>query len=379
MKNNQNVQMLVVEDDSEYLQRILKRLNRYGYTEPDTAVNETEARKSLRNKNYDIIVTDMRLGGNRDAGFIVLDEVKQYNINNINSIVIILTANDTVSDCRKALKERICWDYISKMHEMGSALDELHHSIQDALSYLNKWLSLDTESWFDNNYESLREKYSNKYIAILNATVIESATTIEELRQKLISLQLPPLPLVIHKIASDLPHSMPIIDLLKRDINNPDEGRHLEFKSTFVWDMRAQKKTQESEFKVLKAIAAFMNTEGGTLLIGVQDDGHVYGIDNEFAAINPQKADQDGFELHFWERVKTKIGLSFSQYIKPLRFEKIDHKTVCAVDVLKAPEAAFLPSKENKNVKEFYIRPGNRSEKLDIEQMYKYLRMKKWV
>jgi hypothetical protein len=67
----------------------------------------------------------------------------------------------------------------------------------------------------------------------------------------------------------------------------------------------------------------------------------------------------------------------FQKYIN-LRFEQLEGKTVCAADVLKAPEPAFLISLKDRNLKEFYIRPGNQTESLDMEQMYRHLRMKKW-
>jgi ActR/RegA family two-component response regulator len=73
MKETHNVRLLVVEDDSDYLTRILTRLKRYGYADPDTASTEDEALHSLANNYYDVIVSDMRLGNNGSGGFVVID------------------------------------------------------------------------------------------------------------------------------------------------------------------------------------------------------------------------------------------------------------------------------------------------------------------
>jgi len=168
-------------------------------------------------------------------------------------------------------------------------------------------------------------------------------------------------------------------ELVRRDVNKPDEGRHLEFKSTLLWNIKAEQSDNKMRFAVLKTIAAFLNTEGGTLLIGVEDNGNIYGIEQDFSYVQkkPDRQNRDGFEGHLWDAIKSQIGIPFAQYIK-LRFEQLEDKTVCAVDVLKAPEPAFLNSPKDKNRKDFYIRPGNQTESLDMEQMYRHLRMKKW-
>ena len=128
-----DIRILVVEDDGDYLQRILNRLEHYSYAAPDTARNEHKAQQCLEQAYYDVIVTDMRLEGNSGGGFAVVEEVERLSI---TSVVIVLTANDTVADCRKALRGGgRCWDYISKSMVENSALEVLHHSIQEAIDW----------------------------------------------------------------------------------------------------------------------------------------------------------------------------------------------------------------------------------------------------
>lgn len=72
-----DMRILVVEDDVHYLPRILKRLEDYGYATPDVADDEDEARQRLEEAYYDVIVTDMRLKGNSEGGFKVVEEVEK--------------------------------------------------------------------------------------------------------------------------------------------------------------------------------------------------------------------------------------------------------------------------------------------------------------
>jgi predicted small metal-binding protein len=111
-----------------------------------------------------------------DSGFVILEKVKELKI---NSAVIILTANDTVEDCRKSFKAGVR-DYISK-NMRGNPFEELHKSIQESLTYLRRWggNKEDTE-WIDRHINELCGSYLGKFVAVINNTVIESADTEEE-------------------------------------------------------------------------------------------------------------------------------------------------------------------------------------------------------
>src|SRR5690606_7134738 len=66
-------------------------------------------------------------------------------------------------------------------------------------------------------------------------------------------------------------------ELIKRK-----ESKTLEFKSTLRWSLKDDNQDDEGvTHAVLKTIAAFLNTEGGGLLIGVADDGSVVGIEHD--------------------------------------------------------------------------------------------------
>jgi CheY-like chemotaxis protein len=361
-----NARLLLVEDNERYLERAIKRLKGFGYAHIDTALDEDEAREKLANKQFDVIISDMRFGSREDGGFTVVDEVKKRQI---TSVIIILTANDTVQDCRKALKGYACWDYISKStyeDSDKSPLEELHESIQAALVYLKYWGNPKDEKWIEDNAGYLQKHYLNQYVAVVNNLVLASADTKDALKQKLDERQLPFFLPVTKKIEAEAPLS--IVELIKNG-----ESATLEFKQTFQYDAEKQNhKNGDLRFAALKTIVAFLNTEGGTLLIGVMDNGAIFGLENDFQCAGKKK-NQDEFEQALLNAIKSYIGAAFMKFID-IRFEEVVDKCVCAVAVRKSTQTAFI-TKGNKT--ELFIRTGCTSQLLnDAAQICHYISMR---
>ena len=61
-----------------------------------------------------------------------------------------------------------------------------------------------------------------------------------------------------------------LIELIKEG-----ENGGVEFKTTMRYDMRENKVNKKLEEVILKTIAAFSNAEGGTLVMGVDDDQNI--------------------------------------------------------------------------------------------------------
>lgn len=194
--------LLIVEDNQGYCDILVKRLNKKGYQEIECAQDEQQAYECLERSHYDVIIADMRLNDAKDGGFQVLDKVEEMRI---TSIVIILTANDSVADCRRALKTECCWDYICKnAGEGGSPIDAVDKAIQEALAYFDYWGNRKDEKWLQDNLETLRKSHPNKYVAVMNHQVIESADTRQEIDEKVKKWRLPSFIPVIQKIPGEL-------------------------------------------------------------------------------------------------------------------------------------------------------------------------------
>jgi DNA-binding response OmpR family regulator len=151
----------------------------------------------------------------------------------------------------------------------------------------------------------------------------------------------------------------PIEEIISRG-----ESPKLEFKSSMRWNFNAKKIDKEIELAWLKTIAAFMNTEGGTLLIGVKDDGTILGIEAD------NFPNEDKFLLRFSNLINQYIGPEFSKFIK---YELIpfEGKKVLLVKCEKSKKPVLM--KKNKDEEEFYIRVGPSTRKLSMSEMLKYL------
>jgi hypothetical protein len=142
------------------------------------------------------------------------------------------------------------------------------------------------------------------------------------------------------------------------------ENDTVEFKSTFRWDIRQNKKNPAIEHAALKSMAAFLNSDGGDLLLGVADDGSIVGIETD------NFPNDDKFLLHVWMLIKSSMGQDISPFIKTT-LEKTDEKTVCRVQCLRSPKPVFL--RQSGFDEMFYIRIGPSSGNLEISEALKYI------
>lgn len=123
--------------------------------------------------------------------------------------------------------------------------------------------------------------------------------------------------------------SCPIGELLSRP-----EDRHLEFKSTLRWDLEKGEKNRLLESASIKTVAAFLNSEfGGTLVIGVADDGSIAGLRHDFASLRREgKDDADVFLLHLNQLVENAVGLAAAANVTTT-IHHVDGHDVCRVHV----------------------------------------------
>ena len=154
--------------------------------------------------------------------------------------------------------------------------------------------------------------------------------------------------------------SRPISELI-----DMGEGMSLEFKSTLQWDVRQSKQNTILRFEVLKTLAAFLNSEGGTLLIGVEDSGHIFGLKKD---LKLAKDSTDNFLQTLHSLVSDRIGIQFTPYVKT-RIDAVEGKQICIVDVSKSPEYAFMSGLKRT---EFFVRVGNTTRSLNPEETLAY-------
>ena len=144
------------------------------------------------------------------------------------------------------------------------------------------------------------------------------------------------------------------------------EGPNVEFKSTLQWDVYQEKKNVDLRHEVLKTIVAFMNSDAGTLLIGVEDSGEIFGLEKDLSFTRDS---EDVFLNMLSSLIIDQIGVEFVHLVDP-RIEMVDDKRVCVVNVSKSSNPAFLAGSRGS---EFFVRVFNTTRQLDSEETMNYL------
>jgi predicted HTH transcriptional regulator len=113
-------------------------------------------------------------------------------------------------------------------------------------------------------------------------------------------------------------------------------------------------------------VAGFLNAHGGTLLIGVGDDGSIVGLQHDYGTF--RKTSRDGFELFLTELLLGAMGKDMATSFRTT-FHEVDGKDVCRITIAAGPRAVFL--KEG-NDDAFYLRAGNSTRRLSTREAVDY-------
>jgi hypothetical protein len=150
-----------------------------------------------------------------------------------------------------------------------------------------------------------------------------------------------------------------ILELIKRG-----ENENLEFKSTFRANLHTNEIDRKIEYSALKAIAAFMNSKGGTLLVGIDDSGEITGTEKD------NFESKDNYALHITNIIKTKFGKKFFHLIN-FRFIDVDKKTILIIECQKSEIPVFIRSPTDEE--EFFIRTGPSSTQIKGSELIDYI------
>lgn len=146
------------------------------------------------------------------------------------------------------------------------------------------------------------------------------------------------------------------------------ENEEVEFKQTLRWDIKQCNVNKELEGVIMKTIAAFANALGGTLLIGVADNGGISGLDNDYKALTG--GNRDKFELHLKTLIINTFGEAFAATKVKLSLPQIDEKEICRVEILPAdkPIDIKLADKGGAAQDRLYVRNGNSTREMTGDQ-----------
>lgn len=147
------------------------------------------------------------------------------------------------------------------------------------------------------------------------------------------------------------------------DLIGSGEDTHLEFKSTMRTNLHTGKPGKEIELAWLKGAAAFMNTEGGILLMGVADDGTLVGLETD------KFENEDRCRLHFKNLLNQHLGAENARFLRFNLYE-LEGKRIGAVECERSNLPVYL---RDKNTEAFLIRNGPSNIELSISRAIKYI------
>jgi len=182
-----------------------------------------------------------------------------------------------------------------------------------------------------------------------------------------------------------------------RELLEHNEDNMLEFKAS-MWTkyktvnkiatkeiVKMDKKPYFLQDEILHTVAAFLNTEGGTLLIGVKDKptswrsraAEVFGIEPDYRWFNNQGG--DAYIQAVYQVLNNGFGdTSTTAKFVEVKIVQFDDKEICRVDVKPLPRVRdgelYINEKTSQEEESFYYRVGDSSQKASMKSATRYIR-----
>ena len=156
-------------------------------------------------------------------------------------------------------------------------------------------------------------------------------------------------------------------DELPRDISRGESQRR-EFKSTFQYCLKTNQKQQYVRDEIPATVAGFLNADGGMLLIGIDDNGAVIGIEHDMAIAG-----------HSWDLLQQQIvdslinalGADSARHCR-ISLVSVKEKHVIKIVVERSLQAVFAEIK-GKGTR-FFCRVGNTTRWFEGLDLVNYIR-----
>ncbi len=159
--------------------------------------------------------------------------------------------------------------------------------------------------------------------------------------------------------------SHPVLQLIGRG-----EGTQLDFKECFHINRLGQRGGGALK-NVLKTAASFANTSGGTVLLGVSNDGALHGLSRDIAASS--RGDVDGLELKIRDAIGEKIPVLTTSSAVKIHFDTLrdenEDKIVARLEVEAVSGITYF---DGDNRGEVWVRDGNRCRRLEGQSLVEW-------
>lgn len=151
------------------------------------------------------------------------------------------------------------------------------------------------------------------------------------------------------------------------------ESDRVEFKETARWNVRENRKDPRMEIAIAKSVAAFLNSRGGTLVIGADDTGAAIGLERDLTTL--RTPDHDRFELWLRDMLSTALGRTSAAQPRIVFASPGEGRPpVCIVVCRPAPRPVFLTQpKDGGSTTNLWVRVGNSSRVLGVDEAIEYV------
>jgi len=155
--------------------------------------------------------------------------------------------------------------------------------------------------------------------------------------------------------------------LATRTVIEGGEDERTELKSTLRWDLALGRTNKDLERAVVTGLAGLMNHRGGSLIVGVADDGSAVGLEADYASL--RRRDRDGFQQRIFTLVREHLGAEHCPLVHPV-FGEIEGRDVCRLVVERSPRPVFL---RDGRTSRYFLRTGNATRELDARETMEHL------
>jgi len=208
---------------------------------------------------------------------------------------------------------------------------------EDFESLLSKWGDSMGRCVSDKEFKKKLDVFNNEYKSLIQRKKLFEDIGVKETSTRQNS----------EKIKSQ--NLIPISNLIEQG-----EGPTIEFKETLEYDVETNKNNKDVLLSSLKTIAGFLNSDGGTMLIGVNDSGKIMGIERDLGTM--KHSSNDKFQVKIRNCLKDRFSPQPIRKVN-ITFEKFVEGVICRVDVRSSKDVVNLDD-------DVYVRDGNTTQKL---------------
>ena len=299
----------------------------------------------------------------------IFNEVKKERKNvNQNSIHILLLniclksvdGNYILKDWRSKYPELILKKKREKIKKISPPLHRVRQ-LEDVIHYLNQ--KSENKEYASKIIKDLGPK-DQRYTKLSFYKLFENETYFNKIKEKT-SL------IVKLKDRIDVFDTEDVFEIITKG-----ENSFCEFKETLRFCLKEKKKMKYVEESALKTIAAFLNSSGGDLFIGIDDESEIKGLEKDYETFKEKDKNRDGFLKH----LDNLIGKTFTNSIYPLLRIKIYEKNgldFCRIHV--KPKIGTGVLIDFNNAEHFFIRRSGSTVSLEKKQIIDYIHNKKLI